>query len=139
MSAPQPPIVDFKPFVPAWDYEAAKELYRRIGFRVNWDSPEVCEIDTGAGFRFLLLPGGVPELAANTMLSLWVADVDAWYERLSGLRLDEEFPGTSVSPPQLEPWGWRICYLRCPDHLLWHIGQPVRPGLAEEQRALHSR
>lgn len=59
-------IIDFKPFVPAWDYEAAKQLYQRIGFRVNWDSPEVCEIDTQQGFRFLLLPGGHPQRARHS-------------------------------------------------------------------------
>lgn len=49
-------IHDFKPFVPSNDYAQAKAFYEHIGFTVNRDSEEVCEIDTGFGYRFLLLP-----------------------------------------------------------------------------------
>ncbi|CAK6698442.1 hypothetical protein IFHNHDMJ_02431 [Synechococcus sp. CBW1107] len=49
-------IRDFKPSVPSNDYDISKAFYECMGFRVNWDDSEVCEIDTLFGYRFLLLP-----------------------------------------------------------------------------------
>ena len=49
-------IHDFKPFVPSNDYAVSKAFYECMGFKINWDDGEVCEIDTKFGYRFLLLP-----------------------------------------------------------------------------------
>ena len=39
-------ILDFKPFVPSNDYATSKAFYACMGFEINWDDGEVCEIDT---------------------------------------------------------------------------------------------
>ncbi len=46
-------IHDFKPFVPSNDYEVSKAFYEALGFVINWDNGELCEVDTQHGFRFL--------------------------------------------------------------------------------------
>ena len=38
-------IVDFKPFVPPNEYDVSKASYECMGFTINWDSGEVCEVD----------------------------------------------------------------------------------------------
>lgn len=49
-------INDFKPFIPSNDYAMSKAFYECMGFTVNWDNGDVCEVDTNFGYRLLLLP-----------------------------------------------------------------------------------
>lgn len=49
-------INDFKPFVPSNEYAISQTSYETVGFKINWDDGEVCEIDTKFGYRFLAKP-----------------------------------------------------------------------------------
>jgi len=63
-------IKDFKPFIPSNDYEVSKAFYECMGFEINWDSDEACEIDTKFGYRFLLLPKNHNNYSESLMLPL---------------------------------------------------------------------
>jgi hypothetical protein len=41
-------IVDLKAFVPARDYELAKQFYLDLGFTLNWSSNEISEFQIGS-------------------------------------------------------------------------------------------
>lgn len=73
-------IQDFKPFVPSNDYRVSKAFYECIGFKINWDDGEVCEIDTNFGHRFLLLPSNHNNYAHSLMLHFMVNSAQRWYE-----------------------------------------------------------
>ena len=63
-------VTDFKPFVHSNDFEVSKAFYECIGFTVNWDDGEVCEIDPmethNKSFRYVpgLRPSTGPRSAA---------------------------------------------------------------------------
>jgi len=112
--------VDLKAFVPARDYELAKQFYRDLGFTLNWSSDSIAEFQVGA-FRFLLQPFYVADHAANFMMSLTVDDADAWWRHIEEIGLTKSYPGIMAKPPALQPWGLRVLYLTDPTGVLWHI------------------
>ena len=113
-------VEDLKAFVPAKDYELSKQFYRDLGFTLNWNADDVCEFEIGA-FRFLLQRFYVEAHAANFMMSLNVADADAWWRHIEQNGLAAKYPGIMARAPALQPWGLRVLYLSDPAGVLWHI------------------
>ena len=116
-------IEDFKPFVPSNDYATSKAFYEHMGFTVNWDAGEVCEIDTKFGYRFLLLPKNHNNYGESLMLHFAVDSAQEWYDHFVSIGLSENFPGTKVAPPELQPWGLLITYVWDPAGVLLHFAQ----------------
>ena len=116
-------IKDFKPFVPANDYELSKSFYEHIGFNINWSSDEVCEIDTTFGYRFLLLPKNHNNYAHSLMLHFMVNSAQEWYDHFDSLHLHERFPGAKVSKPELMPWGLIVTHVWDPAGVLLHFAE----------------
>lgn len=116
-------IDDFKPFVPSNDYDVSKSFYETIGFTINWDAGEVCEVDTNFGYRFLLLPKNHENYAHSLMLHFMVNSAQEWYEHFSEIQLMERFEGTKVAPPKLMPWGLLITYVWDPAGVLLHFAE----------------
>ena len=116
-------IKDFKPFVPSNDYEVSKSYYECMGFKINWDAGEVCEIDTSFGYRFLLLPKNHNNNAHSLMLHFMVDSAQQWYEHFKSVGLEEKFKGTKVALPKLEPWGLLITYVWDPAGVLLHFAE----------------
>ena len=113
-------VVDLKAFVPAKNYELAKQFYLDLGFTLNFASAEIAEFQIGS-FRFLLQPFYVKEHAENYMMSLTVEDADTWWNHVEKIGLKEKYPGIIAKPPALQPWGLRVLYLSDPTGVLWHI------------------
>lgn len=116
-------IVDFKPFVPSNDYAISKAFYKCMGFKVLWDSDEICEIDTNFGYRFLLLPKNHNNYSESLMLHFMVDSAADWYAYFTKVGLVEKFSGTKVSEPKLEPWGLIITYVWDPAGVLLHFAE----------------
>ena len=121
-------IDDFKPFVPSDDYAVSKAFYECMGFTVNWDAEEVCEIDTKFGFRFLLLPRNHNNYGESLMLHFVVDSAQAWYDHFVAAGLAEKFPMTKVAPPELQPWGLLITYVWDPAGVLLHFAEDPNKG-----------
>lgn len=119
-----------RPFVPARDFALSRRFYRTLGFEPLLESDEVAIFGIG-GSSFLLQNHYQQDWAANFMMQLMVDDLDAWYAHLLALDLPASFPGTSLKPPQLQPWGLRIAYLVDPSGVLWHVAQR-RSGVAHD-------
>jgi catechol 2,3-dioxygenase-like lactoylglutathione lyase family enzyme len=115
-------VGDLKAFVPAKDYDLAKQFYVDLGFTLNWGSDEISEFQIGA-FRFLLQPFYVKAHSENFMMSLNVKDADAWWDHIERIRLKEKYPTIMAKPPALQPWGLRVLYLTDPTGVLWHIAE----------------
>ncbi len=116
-------IKDFKPFIPSNDYEVSKAFYECMGFEINWDAGEVCEIDTKFGYRFLLLPKNHNNYSESLMLHFWVNSAQEWYDHFSKVKLTEKFPGTKVAKPELMPWGLIITHVWDPAGTLLHFAE----------------
>lgn len=126
-------ILDFKPFVPSNNYEESKAFYEYIGFKINWNSDEVCEIDTTFGFRFLLLPRNHNNYSESLMLHFWVNSAQEWYEHFNDLKISEKFKGTKVSEPKLMPWGLIVTYVWDPAGVLLHFAESPKETETETE------
>ncbi len=116
-------INDFKPFVPSNDYTVSKAFYECMGFKINWDDGEVCEIDTRFGYRFLLLPRNHNNYAHSLMLHFMVNSAQEWYDYFIGIGLAEKFPGAKVAAPDLKLWGLLITHVWDPAGVLLHFAE----------------
>ncbi|NND92240.1 MAG: hypothetical protein HKN42_15380 [Granulosicoccus sp.] len=116
-------IEDFKPFVPSKDYETSKAFYQCMGFTVSWDASEVCEIDTGFGYRFLLLPKNHNNYGESLMLHFMVDSAQAWHDHFESVELCKKFPMTRTAPPTLQPWGLLVAYVWDPAGVLLHFAE----------------
>ncbi len=121
-------INDFRPFVPSNDYEISKAFYEHIGFKINWDAGEVCEVDTGFDYRFLLLPKNHNNYAHSLMLQFMVTSAQDWYEHFCSIGLVDRFEGTKVAEPELMPWGLLITYVWDPAGVLLHFAEQPSEG-----------
>jgi hypothetical protein len=113
-------VLDLKPFLPAENYELAKQFYLDLGFTMIWGDNELSAFQVGA-FRFLLQNYYVKEWAGNFMMHLMVNDADAWWQHIQDKKIAEKYPGIMAKPPTLQPWGLRVLYLSDPSGVLWHI------------------
>ena len=113
-------VVDLKAFVPAKDFDLAKQFYLDLGFTLNFGNEQIAEFQVGE-FRFLLQPFYVKEHSANFMMSLSVEDADEWWKHIEDIGLKAKYPGIMAKPPTMQPWGLRVLYLSDPTGVLWHI------------------
>ena len=109
--------------MPSNDYQQSKSFYEHIGFKVNWSSDELAEIDTNFGYRFLLLPKNHNNYAHSLMLHFMVNSAQQWYEHFINLKLSEKFPEAKVSKPELMPWGLIVCHVWDPAGVLLHFAE----------------
>lgn len=123
------PVLDLKAFVPARNFELAKQFYQDLGFTLNWGSDQIAELQIGSS-RFLLQPFYVKDHAENFMMSLMVEDVDEWWSHIERIGLTKKYPGTSAKPPAMQPWWLRVLYLIDPTGILWHITEVKRASPA---------
>ena len=127
-------IEDFKPFVPSNNFAVSKSFYECMGFTINWDDGEVCEVDTNFGYRFLLLPKNHNNYAHSLMLHFMVNSAQEWYDHFNNVQLSEKFVGTKVAAPKLMPWGLLITYVWDPAGVLLHFAE--RPREDRSQNAV---
>ena len=111
-------VIDLKVFLPAKDYNLAKQFYLDLGFALNWSNEQISEFQIGS-FRFLLQ--NFQGIAENFMMSLLVEDADAWWAHMEQIGIKDKYPGIMAQPPALQPWGLRVLYLSDPNGVLWHI------------------
>ena len=116
-----------RPFVPAKDFAASRAFYEALGFTKLLDS-EVA-IFAIAGTSFILQQFYVEEHAGNFMMQLMVDDLDAWWAHIESLDLAGRFGVRPPTPPAVQPWGLRLCYVVDPAGVLWHVAER-RPGKA---------
>lgn len=107
-----------RPFLPSKDFELSKAFYQAIGFELGYHDAELAIFDCdGAGL--LLQKYYVEEWAGNTMLQMFVHDLDDWWTRTE--TLVERFGVQPPRAPTLQPWGMRVGFLFDPAGVLWHV------------------
>src|SRR5262245_44436271 len=116
-------VLSLAPFVPSGpDYPASRRLFVELGFEEIWDNNDV------AGFRngdvtFILQNYHHEAFAQNYMIRIEVADLDAWWEIVSGKELERKYPGFRINPPKTFPWGREVNFIDLAG-VCWHVGSP---------------
>ncbi|RAO77449.1 VOC family protein [Dyella jiangningensis] len=113
--------VEIKAFVPARDYALSQAFYRDLGFEEGWSDGDLTYFRRG-NTSFLLQNFYVKELAANFMMHMLVADVEAWWAHVQASGVIERYGIRSIAP-QDQPWRMRDFVLVDPSGVLWRIGQ----------------
>ncbi|MCE7951706.1 MAG: glyoxalase [Xanthomonadales bacterium PRO7] len=110
-----------RPFLPTRDFELSKRFYEALGFEKVLDG-DVAIFNAGSG-GFVLQRRFDEDWAGNAMMQLMVDDLNAWWEHIRSLRLDDRFGVPAPRAPAMQPWGLRIAYVVDPSGVLWHVAQ----------------
>ena len=111
------------PFLPAKDFELSKRFYAELGFEVvaKIDNAVRLEMD---GYGFWLQDYYVEEWANNTMLCIYVEDLNAWNQRLESINWEESYgPSARIINGPHEQEGALMMQVGDPSGVLWHIRQ----------------
>jgi hypothetical protein len=94
-----------------------------LGFTEAWSRDKLAQFELGQ-FTFFLQDFFAKEWVENMMMDLAVADVDAYYSYLQGLKLVERFPRkVRISAPADDGTGVRRGHFVDPSGVLWHFSQ----------------
>lgn len=116
-------LLDLKPFVPAGgDFGASRRFFLDLGFRENWGTDGLCELQMGE-VRFLLQDYENRELQDNLMMYVIVDDLDAFWSHLEHTGVRERYDGVRAKEPTVFPWGVREVHLIDPAGVCWHFAE----------------
>ena len=92
-------IKDFKPYVPAKDFELSRRFYSALGFKMSegWGGTADFELN---GMRFRLQDYYVEDWANNFMVVMGVDDAEAWHQHARKLADSGEFANIRIKPPE---------------------------------------
>ena len=105
-------ITDFKPYVPAKDFELSKRFYAALGFSASEGWGDTADFELN-GHAFRLQNYYVKDWAENFMFVIGVEDIGAWHQRATELFNSNAYPGMRVQPPETVD-----------DSLVLHVGDP---------------
>ena len=108
------------PFVPSGgDFHATRRLFADLGFEELWQSGGLVGFRNGDA-QFILQQYDVRSFAENFMITLRVPDLDAWWQEVSQLRLEEKYSGFRIKPPADQPWGREVAFIDLAG-VCWHV------------------
>ena len=114
-------ITNLTAFLPAKNFKLCCKFYEDLGFekRASIEGAVRYELDN---FGFWLKDYYVKEYAENTMLCLYVPDIQSWYNRIEKLDIGKNYNGLAkvFSKPH-EEHGSLVMQLGDPSGILWHI------------------
>ena len=112
--------VSLLPFVPSGaDYDGSRRLFKALGFEEIWESGGYAGFRNGDA-QFILQRYDVREFAENFMISLKVANLDAWWRDVSAKQLEKTYAGFRITPPKDVPWGREVTFID-PAGACWHV------------------
>jgi catechol 2,3-dioxygenase-like lactoylglutathione lyase family enzyme len=120
-------VSDIKPFIGAKDYELSRDFYVALGWHLNFEVPELAELQLGE-HRFYLQPYFQKDWCENTMLHLTVADARGWYERAGEVLASRDFGPARVREPARQDYGALVTFVWDPSGVLLHFAQPLEPA-----------
>ena len=108
-------------FIPSViEFQTAKAFYLEIGFKVDYENESLAILRKDR-CRFFLQNNSNNWIDGNFMMVLNVEDLDAWWEYLRSLDLEDRYEGVKLRAPEVYPWGNREIHLIDPCGVLWHI------------------
>ncbi|TXF89516.1 glyoxalase [Neolewinella aurantiaca] len=119
------PTTHLRAFVPAKDFSVSRSFYKDLGAEELWSSENMVLLKLGDSF-FYLQDAYVKEWAENTMLFLFVPDLELCWRELQDLDLVNRYEGIRWKEPTDYPWGLREIHLIDPAGVLWHFATEIR-------------
>ena len=108
-------------FLPSLDYQVSIRFYQQIGFEINWQSDDLT-IMKHHELEFFIQNAYVKDWAENTMIQLFVEDIQQFCENIKNLKKD--YPMIQVKPIQEVDYGTTF-HLLDPAGVLIHVMQHV--------------
>jgi hypothetical protein len=108
-----------RPLLPAKDFAVSLRFYADLGFQCRMLTDRLAEMTLGA-CSFLLQDYYVREWADNSVIHMFVSDLDHWWQHIDALDLPGRY-GVKTQPPQDEGWGVRIAGVGDPSGVLWRL------------------
>lgn len=111
------------PFIPALDLELSQRFYLALGFKELGRTDKMIRLGVPP-FEFWLQDYYVKEWAENTMLCLYVDNLDDWWSHIQDMKLDTNFQGKArvLAGPHQQEGGYML-QLSDPAGVLWHLRQ----------------
>ncbi|HEV7779695.1 MAG TPA: hypothetical protein VGO58_00435 [Chitinophagaceae bacterium] len=120
-------FLSLEPFVPSGsDFENARDFFKELGFNLAWDSGDYAGFENN-GCRFILQRFNQKEFAENFMLSVGVADADAFRAEVIEKGLPAKF-GIRIGEACDQPYGREVNIIDKAG-VCWHfVQQPAGSG-----------
>ena len=100
-------FLSLEPFVPSGsNFEGAKQLFRELGFTINWDQGDYVGFQRN-DCRFILQKFNNKEFAENFMISIKVRSADEFCKEVTEKKLPERF-GIRLGKPTQQPYGREV-------------------------------
>jgi len=114
-------VLSLLPFVPSGaQYESSRRLFADLGFEEVWENSGYAGFKNGDA-QFILQKYDERSFAENFMVRLNVRDLDAWWQQISSLQLDQKYPGFKINPPSDFPCGREVNFIDLAG-VCWHVG-----------------
>lgn len=116
-------ISDVRPFVGSRDFDASRDFYVALGWKLEYDSDSLRVLNL-AERRFYLQNYYQKQWCENTMLHVSVECVDDWYSVICKVFEETSFSGDAriSGPPQDEVYA-RVFHVWDPAGVLLHFAQ----------------
>ncbi len=115
---------DVKPFLGSRDFEESREFYVALGWRLNFDTGDLAELELG-NCRFYLQRYYERTWCENSMLHITVQDAAAWHAHVKSVLDARPYGAARVKPPKEDSYGALVTYVWDPAGILLHFAEPL--------------
>lgn len=106
-----------RPFLPSIKFDVSKAFYQDLGFQITYEDNQLVIFSLGE-VSFFVQDAYVKEWAENTMVQLFVDDLNEIYERVK--QLAEQYENILIKPIFQAHYG-KTFHLIGPEGVLWHM------------------
>ncbi len=116
-------VSDLRPFIPARDFKQSRAFYAGLGWETRDVGPGLALVTLADQQHFYIQDYYLKEMAENSMLHVTVEDAQAWFEHVSSVLGENDFPEARVQPPKPQPYGAIVTFVHDPTGVLLHLCQ----------------
>jgi ribonucleotide reductase beta subunit family protein with ferritin-like domain len=110
-----------RPFIGAKDFIISKTFYNDLGFEESIISRNMSYFKIFDTIGFYLQDAYVKDWVNNSMIFVEVENIEAYYNELHNLHLQNKYKGVRLLNIKKEEWGSEF-FLHDPSGILWHFG-----------------
>lgn len=108
-----------RPFLPSIDFKRSISFYKELGFEMTYEEEKLVIMTLG-NISFFIQDAYVKDWAENTMIQLFVDDLEALYDKT--YQLSKTYQEIKVNPIFQAHYG-KTFHLISPEGVLWHMMQ----------------
>ncbi len=116
-------VHDVRVWIGARDFGQSHRFYEALGWTTAWTNGEGLAQMELAGHRFILQDHYERQWNENSMITVDVADAQAWFEHVTDVLAAGGQGEARVTEPKVEDFGATIIYVWDPSGVLLHFTQ----------------